>query len=69
MAQSATGGLNGTPIKARVVKVKSFTDATAAGLDTAVNAWLAAAGEKTLVDITSAGDSTLFMVTLYYTEG
>lgn len=52
----------------RVIKVEILENATAAGLQTAVNDFLEAAGEEGLVDIEFRTDGTTFWCFITYSE-
>lgn len=56
-------------IKARMVRVKTLSAASAVLLDAAVNGWLGIAAEKTLLDAQFMLDGGTYAVILFYTEG
>ncbi len=54
---------------ARQATVVVFSEASAAALETAVNTWLAAAGErKLLAPIVARSDGTAWYATAFYSE-
>lgn len=55
-------------MKARVAKLKAIDAATPAALETAVNTWLQAAGEKELLEIRYQADGTTWAAFILYTE-
>lgn len=56
-------------IKARLLQSASFSATTAADLDTAVNAWLTNAGEKSIVEVLMGSTGGTFLITILYTVG
>lgn len=56
-------------MKVSVVKVKCFSDVSAANLETAINAWLTTTGEKTFLQIEFRyAGANLFGAMVTYTE-
>ena len=55
-------------ILARVVRVESFEESTAAALATAVNEWLAALGEERFIASEFHTDGTTFWCFITYAE-
>lgn len=56
------------PTSARQILVNVISNATAAGLTTAVNTFLAGLGEATLVSVQFAASDTEFAVTIVYSK-